>query len=112
MPPPTQPAATGRDDTLAPVSARFSLGATYADLPFSQAPPSDAGSRPFVLRVAGMPAPHRAATLPPARYCPQRQLAVSDDDLAEPVYLLGRDRTTVGSKDGNPNPMEDWTYDK
>ncbi len=38
---------------------------------------------------------------------------MTDDAVAEPLWLLLRDRprTTVGEKDGGSRPMEDWTYD-
>lgn len=100
------------DEVLAPVSARFSLGAAYEDLPFSDAPPSGIATRPFTLRVAGGPAQRRARRLPAARYCPQRQIAVSDDLHAEPIHPMGFEKTTLGSKDGEGNPMEDWTPDR
>lgn len=106
----TSPSATS-EDTLVPVSSRFSFAAAYTDLPFSDDPPSGAPTRPYVLRVAARPAPRRTATLPPARYCHVRQIAVSADASARPLWALGRGRTTLGSKDGEHNPMEDWTPD-
>ncbi len=99
------------DDLIAPVSARFSLATAYEDLPFSEEAPSGPGTRPFVLRIAGMPAPRRRSVLPKSRYCPERQLAVTDDEWARPIYPMGFERTTVGSKDGQGNPMEDWKPD-
>jgi putative ATP-grasp target RiPP len=104
-------ASATSDDTLVPVSSRFPLSCAYPDLPFSDAPPSGAATRPFVLRVAGRPAAREAARLPRARYCHVRQIAVTDDELASPVYPMSADRTTIVSKDGKDNPQEDWKMD-
>src|SRR5262249_19512501 len=100
------PAATA-DNTLVPVSARFSLACAYADLPFSDVPPSGAATRPFGLRVAGRQAGRRVGRLPRARYCEVRQIAVTDDESAAPLYPLAATRTTIGTKDGKDNPQED-----
>lgn len=99
------------DDPLAPIGSRFSLSTAYGDLPFSVEPPSGLRTRPFVLRVAGAPAPRRSGVLPTSRYCPDRQMAVTADARALPLYQFGYDRTTIGSKDGSGNPMEDWKPD-
>ena len=104
----TKSSATS-DDTLAPVSSRFSLACAYLDLPFSDVPPSGAETRPFVLRVAGRPAARETSRLPRVRYCPERQIAVTDDGLAAPVYPMAADRTTIGVKDGKDNPMGWWS---
>lgn len=80
-------------------------------LAFSEETPSGPATRPFVLRIASAPAPRRRSVLPKSRYCPERQLAVTDDERALPIYLMGFDRTTIGSKDGDGNPMEDWKPD-
>jgi putative ATP-grasp target RiPP len=104
-------ASATSDDTLVPVSSRFSLACAYPDLPFSDAPPTDAETRPFVLRVAGRPAAREAARLPQARYCHKRQIAVTADELALPLYPMAADRTTISSKDGKDNPQEDWKMD-
>jgi len=99
------------DDVLAPESGRFTLATAFEELDFSDAPASGAATRPFVLRVAGVPAPRFRRTLPPARYCADRQLSVTDDDRAEPLFRLGFERTTIGSKDGQDPAQEDWKPD-
>jgi putative ATP-grasp target RiPP len=94
------------DRCLVPVSARFALG--RSGLPTSEEGPSGIQTRPFALRFARTP--NRAVNnpLPPYRYCPVRQVLVSDDGRDEPVVW---EPTTVGSKDGKENPQEDWKPD-
>lgn len=99
------------EDPIAPAGARFALSASPADLPFSDEPPSAPSTRPFVLRVAAAPAPRRANPLPPSRYCPTRQIAVTADAREVPLYRLGYEVTTIASKDGSSDPMEDWKPD-
>lgn len=99
------------EDPLAPAGARFALSVKSAELPFSDEPPSDPSTRPFVLRVAAAPAPRRPNPLPPSRYCPDRQIAVTADAPAVPLYRLGYEVTTIASKDGSSDPMEDWKPD-
>lgn len=93
------------DDPLVPVSARFPLSRT--GLPASGEAPSGA-ERPFALRFVRQPE-RLVYALPPHRYCPIRQVMVTDDDLAQPV--LAFTPTTVGTKDGKGNPQEDWKPD-
>jgi putative ATP-grasp target RiPP len=87
------------DHCLVPVSAPFAL--SRAGLPTSEEAPSGVQSRPFALQFARTP--NRAVNdpLPPYRYCPIRQVLVSDDGSDEPVVWQP---TTVGSKDGRENP--------
>lgn len=99
------------DDVLAPESGRFALATAFEELDFAGDGPSGPASRPYVLRVAGAPAPRFSRTLPPARYCADRQISVTDDDRAEPLYGLGFERTTIGSKDGQDPAQEDWKPD-
>lgn len=106
----TVPLLTG-DDPLAPVGSRFSLPAAYENLPFSDEQPSGPRTRPFVLRVAGAPAPSHRDALPASRYCPDRQITITDDPAGVPLYRLRFERTTVASKDGSSTPMEDWKPD-
>ncbi|MGH3687482.1 MAG: type II toxin-antitoxin system VapB family antitoxin [Pseudonocardiaceae bacterium] len=96
-----------RDDRcLVPVSARFAL--SQIGIPASEEVPSGAGTRPFALRFVRTPNRAMNDPLPPYRYCPVRQVSVSDDDDDEPVEWQS---TTVGSKDGKENPQEDWKPD-
>lgn len=96
-----------RDDRcLVPVSARFAL--SRVGLPTSEEFPSGVGTRPFALRFVRTPNLAMNDPLPPYRYCPVRQVLVSDDDDDEPVVW---DPTTIGSKDGKENPQEDWKPD-
>lgn len=95
------------DRSLVPVSARFAL--SHPSLPASEEAPSGAGTRPFALRFARMPGRAVNEALPPYRYCPVRQVMVTDDDAAEPV--ADWTPTTLATKDGHGNPQEDWKPD-
>lgn len=96
-----------RDDPLVPVGARFPI--SRAALPTDDEPPSGPRTRPFALRFTRKPSPAATPSLPPHRYCPQRQVLVTDDEAALPV--LDFTPTTVGNKDGKGGPQEDWKPD-
>jgi len=105
------------DLPLSPVSTRFPLGlGTYA-CPASAEAPSDTGVRPFGLRFAVAADRRAAETLPPWRYCPQRQIAVVDDGTGEAWFRrmeagTGSKSTTGASPDGGPSTgNEEWTPD-
>jgi putative ATP-grasp target RiPP len=100
------PLTLREDHCLVPVSARFALSRT--ELPTSEEAPSSVQTRLFALRFARTP--NRAVNdpLPAYRYCPVRQVLVSDDGEDGPVAW---EMTTVGSKDGKENPQEDWKPD-
>ena len=91
------------DDPLVPVSARFSL--SRAGLPVSDEPQSGPTNRPFALRFARELRPAVSPPLPPHRYCPERQILITDDSAARPIYAATM--TTIASKDGKGNPQED-----
>jgi putative ATP-grasp target RiPP len=104
----------GEPGGLAPVAARFALAAPHPARA-GHPPEEPAGSpvRPFGLRLF-KPAGHlREVTLPPYRYCPVRQVAVTTDEPAEPLIhrLVDWDRTTTGQTDGKDRPQEEWTMD-
>jgi len=107
----TTSAAT-HDDPLAPVSARFSTGRADRDSLASVEAPSGASTRPFSLRFAVVAAAVEVS-LPPGRYCENRQMMMTtgDDGAGVPLHTMMPSRTTVGSKDGGKSPMEDWTPD-
>ncbi len=94
------------DRCLAPVSARFAL--SHAGLPANDEEPGSPATRAFALRFARTPDRAVNVSPPPYRYCPLRQVLVSDDDDDDPVVWQP---TTVGSKDGKENPQEDWKPD-
>ncbi len=94
------------DCCLVPVSARFAV--SQSGLPENEEAPSGPETRPFALRFARTVNRAMSDPLPSYRYCPRRQVLVSDDDEEEPVVW---DPTTVGSKDGKENPQEDWKPD-
>ena len=96
--------AFAHDDPLVPISARFSL--SRAGLPVSDEPQSGPTNRPFALRFVRELSRAVSPPLPPHRYCPQRQILITDDAAARPVY--GATMTTIGSKDGKGSPQEDW----
>lgn len=94
-------------DPLMSISARFSL--SRAELPVSDEPPSGPTTRPFALRFVREPGSVVSPPLPPYRYCPQRQILITDDSDARPIY--GVTMTTIGTKDGKGSPQEDWKPD-
>lgn len=71
------PAET-RDDPLTTASERFALGRPRFDPVASNEPASPVDVRPFGLRFAAVPQPS-AGPMPPWRYCPERQLAVTPE---------------------------------
>lgn len=95
------------DDPLVPISGRFSL--SRAGLPVSDQPPSGPTTRPFALRFAREMSPAVSPALPAHRYCPQRQILVTDDAAARPIHAATM--TTIGTKDGESGPQEDWKPD-
>lgn len=94
------------DNPLVPVSARFAL--SRAKLPTCDEKPSGPATRPFGLRFVREPSRAAHPPLPAHRYCPVRQVMVTDDE-AQP--LLAATMTTIASKDGQGNPQEDWKPD-
>jgi putative ATP-grasp target RiPP len=100
-----QPAALVHEDPLVPTGGRFPL--SRAELPVNDEPPSGPATRPFGLRFASEPGRAVAAPLPPHRYCPARQVMVTEAD--RPV--LDFTPTTVANKDGKGGPQEDWKPD-
>ncbi len=85
--------AFAHDDPLVPISARFSL--SRAGLPVSDEPQSGPTNRPFALRFVRELSPAVSPPLPSHRYCPQRQILITDDAAARPVY--GATMTTIGT---------------
>lgn len=99
--------AVVHDDPLVPIGGRFPLG--RVEPPVNAEPPSAPRTRPFALRFAREPSRVDTPPLPPHRYCPERQILVTDDDAALPVVDFTP--TTVGDKDGKGGPQEDWKPD-
>ncbi|MPZ64275.1 MAG: putative ATP-grasp-modified RiPP [Pseudonocardiaceae bacterium] len=96
-----------RDEPLVPVGGRFPLSG--AQMPVNDEPPSGPTTRPFALRFAREPSRVDTPSLPPHRYCADRQILVTDDLTARPV--LGFQTTTLFNKDGKDGPQEDWKPD-
>jgi putative ATP-grasp target RiPP len=106
--------ADGESVGLAPAGSRFALAGPHparAGNPPRQ--PAGGPVRPFGLRLFTPAGNLREVTLPPYRYCPVRQIAVTTDDPAEPLIhrLTDWDRTTTGQTDGKDRPQEEWTMD-
>jgi putative ATP-grasp target RiPP len=107
-------AERGQAAGLVPVGARFALAAPHpgraGDPPEE---PAESPARPFGLRLFKPAGNLREVTLPPYRYCPVRQMAVTTDDPSEPLIrrLADWDRTTTGQTDGKDRPQEEWTMD-
>lgn len=95
------------DGPLVPVSARFSLSRPTP--PVSDEPPSGPTTRPFALRFVRELSTALDPPLPPHRYCPERQVLVTDDATASPVR--GFETTTLFNKNGKGGPQEDWKPD-
>ena len=107
----TLDAETGaRENPLAPVSSRLTLGLPEG-LPDSDEPASDL--RPFGLRFARDLERSNVPPWPPRRYCPDRQVLVTDEPSPVPLddELRAVQTTTLVYKDGHGSPQEDWKPD-
>ncbi|HSV64489.1 MAG TPA: putative ATP-grasp-modified RiPP [Mycobacteriales bacterium] len=112
----TAAARMGQGETaeLVPAGSRFALGAPRpAGVGGVVAASAPVGVRPFGLRLFRHACYLGDMGLPAYRYCPVRQVAVADDGSGEPLVrrLVGWDKTTTGSQDGEEAPQEEWTMD-
>lgn len=80
--------------------------------PVSDEAASEVGARPFGLRFAVRPA-GKAEALPPWRYCPEQQIAVTDDGQPWHQQLVDMTMKTTGpSPEGIGNTgNEEWAPD-
>jgi putative ATP-grasp target RiPP len=106
-------AGRGESGELAPAGVRFALATPHPARRPGPERSAAAPVPPFGMRLYKPAGNLCEVTLPPHRYCPQRQVAVTDDDVAEPLIrrLVDWDRTTTGSTDGKDRPQEEWTMD-
>jgi putative ATP-grasp target RiPP len=100
------------DDPLAGPSERFALGRPRSEPVVSDELPSPVGVRPFGLLFAA-PAQQAGTPVPPWRFCPRRQVALTPDGA--PWYRDIVDmtmRTTGASPDGGGSTGgEEYTPD-
>lgn len=105
---------TGDDAGFSMVSSRFALGRPNTSGTGETAgdPPHVRGRRPYGMRFFEA-VDDSGTVLPRYRYCPDQQVAVSDDGADEPLVtrIVGWDRTTSGQHDGNKGPQEEWHLD-
>jgi putative ATP-grasp target RiPP len=94
---------------ISPAAHRFALGS-------ARPRPRPDGDRQQPAQVFGQRFFATAGELsqlvfPAYRYCPERQLAVTED--GEPLIrrLVGWDKTTTGSSDSKDKLQEEWTMD-
>jgi putative ATP-grasp target RiPP len=100
---------------MVPVSARFPLGRPRFDTAACDEAPSAPTMRPFGLRFASEAPQESESPLPSWRFCPVRQIAVTDDGADTAWHTLlddGSMKTTGPSPDGTGNTgNEEWTPD-
>lgn len=97
------------DDPLVTVSGQFPLSRCEFSLPDRSEPPSDATTRPFVLRwLIDIGVPSAPTSY---RYCPIRQVAVDvvTGEPRPPICKL--DWTTIANKDGDEGASKDYGWE-
>jgi len=92
-----------------PAAHRFALGSACPEPrpDDDRQPPTEVFGQRFFATVGEL----SQLVFPAYRYCPERQLAVTED--GEPLIrrLVGWDKTTTGSSDSKGKPQEEWTMD-
>lgn len=104
----------GKCGALAPVGMRFALATPRPAVPGAVSETAEGrAARPFGLRFFRPAGDLRNMELPAYRYCPVRQVAVTDDGIGEPLIrrLVSWDKTTTGETDSQGQPQEEWTMD-
>ncbi|MFF8726003.1 putative ATP-grasp-modified RiPP [Streptomyces sp. NPDC015171] len=95
---------------VADVREAFPLAPEGGRIPYSSAPPSIAGSRPWALRFARTPDATQATVLPPAVYDDEQQMSVGMYDGPLP-YMQTHKPTVPDGSVKNPPALDEGPKD-